>query len=157
MTETEAETQTQAPRAPLFRPEAVEAHARGRGGDDEGLELREGRTQWAFRGLLLALLLALGMVLTVEVDETARGALRADGATAAVDLPVAALPRLRPGQQVRVGAVRGTVTTVGQPTAQGDIAVVPVGTTLPPDVTGTATVRLNRRTLAQLLMGRGRG
>jgi hypothetical protein len=150
-------TETQPPRTPLFRPEAVEAHARGRGADDEGLELREGRTQWAFRVLLLVLVLALAAVLTVKVDETARGPLHAAGATATVDLPVAALPRLRAGQQVRVGVVRGTVTTVGQPTARGDVAVVPVGTTLPSDVAGTATVRLNRRTLAQLLMGRGRG
>lgn len=143
---------------PLFRPEAVEAHARGRGADDAGLELREGRTAWAFRGLLLALAVALVVALTVKVDETARGPARVSGRTAVVDLPVPALGRLRAGQPVRLGEARGTVSSVGQPVVRGDAAVVPVSATLDRDAAdGTAVVRLNRRTLAQLLLGRGRG
>ena len=142
----------------LFQPEAVEAHARGRAADDQGLDLREGRTAWAFRALLLALAVALAAGLTVRVDETARGPARAEGRTAVVDLPVAALPRLRPGQPVRLGDARGTVTSVGPPTARGDVAVVPVVVAFPSEAApGTAVVRLHRRTLLALLTGRDDG
>lgn len=143
---------------PLFRPEAIEAHARGRGVEDEGLELKEERTAWAFRLLLVLLVLAIAVGLTVKIEETAKGrASVTQGTAATVDLPVGAAPRLREGQLVRLGKAKGTVTKVLAPTSrENGVPVVPVLVAFdrsPDD--GEATVRLSRRTLAELLLGRG--
>jgi hypothetical protein len=151
-------TETQPPaQRPLFRPEAVEAHARGRGVEDEGLELKEGRTAWAFRLLLLTLLGAIVLGLTVKVDETARGYARVAGREATIDLPVGALARVRAGQPVRLHSARGHVTFVGRPSAAGGVPIVPVLVTFESGevVEGEATVTLARRTLAELLLRRG--
>jgi hypothetical protein len=52
---------------PLFRPEAVEHHARARVGG-RTLDLKEKRTIWLFRGLLLVMLLAVLAAFVVRVD-----------------------------------------------------------------------------------------
>jgi hypothetical protein len=153
------ETQ-QTPNRPLFRPEAVEAHARGRGVDDEGLELKEERTTWAFRLLLLALAVAIAAGLTVRIDETARGRATVAGNTAVVDLPIGAFPRLKPGQQVRLHSARGEIAFVGAPQAgAGGVTTVPVTVNFTKGevVPGEAEVTLSRRTLAELLLGRDGG
>jgi len=143
---------------PLFRPEAIEAHARGRGTDDEGLELREGQTAWTFRLLVLSLVLAIAGGLTVKVDETARGPAHVAGDTAVVDLPVSAFPRLRPGQQVRLHDAKGTIVKISQqPFTKDGVTLVPVTVSFPEGGVsdGNATVRLSRKTLANLLLRRG--
>lgn len=152
------EPQVAEPR-PLFRPEAVEAHARGRGADDEGLELKEGQTAWAFRLLIIALVLAVLSGLTIKVNETARGQAKVVGGAMVVDLPVSALPRLHRGQPVRVNGVDGTIGSDPQPVAEGSTTFVRVTATfegaLPEP--GKATVRLSRKSVANLLLRRGRG
>jgi hypothetical protein len=159
-----AEDATEAPEVPqtgtrpLFRPEAIEAHARGRGTDDEGLELREGQTAWTFRLLILSLVLAIGAGLTVKVDETARGPAHVAGQTAVVDLPVSSFLRLRQGQQVRLHDAKGTIVNISQqPFTKDGVTLVPVTVSFPEgDVhDGTATVRLSRKTLKDLLLRRG--
>lgn len=150
---------TENPR-PLFRPEAIEAHARGRGVDDEGLELKEGQTAWAFRLLLVALLLAVLSAFTFEVSETARGeTAEVDGRTAIVTLPAGAAPRLKPGQPVRIDGNVGEVTKVRGLVVEGDNNLVVIDARFPEGEVreGKATVTLNRRTLADLLLRRGRG
>lgn len=144
---------------PLFRPEAVEAHARGRGVEDEGLDLRENRTTWAYRLLVLGLLLAIVVGLTTKVEETAHGTAHVAGSTVRVDVPIGALSRLQEGQLVRLDDLTGRVAMVNNPTSDAaGRPVVPVIVTFPADarpVPGEATVRLSRRTLAQLLLKRG--
>ncbi len=63
MTETEN-------KRPLFRPEAVEHHLRGRV-TGRTLDLREGRTAWLFRGLLVALVVLLLVAATIRVNTQA--------------------------------------------------------------------------------------
>jgi hypothetical protein len=148
---------------PLFRPEAVEHHARGRT-ERRVLDLAERRTAWAFRVVMVAVVAALVAAVTVHADESARGSatVRADGRSVTVLLPVGALRRLRPGLPVRVRvaghAVEGRVSSVGAPVASGGSAVVPVVADLTGDADagarGSAVVRLGRRTLAALLLGR---
>lgn len=145
-------------RRPLFRPEAVEAHARGRAAGDEGLELREERTTWAFRGLLLALAAALVVAFTYHVDQTVRGPAVASGRTAVVEVPSGAVPRLRLGQQVRLGGANGTITTFEGSSLQGNVAVVRVRATFDEPVSsGEATILLSSQTLAELVRRRGNG
>lgn len=57
---------------PLFRPEAVEHHAKARSGG-RPLDLRERRTLWLFRGLLAFVVLAVGLAFTIQVDTKAHG------------------------------------------------------------------------------------
>ena len=144
---------------PLFRPEAVEAHARGRGVEDEALDLRENQTTWAYRLLILGLALAIVGGLTVRVEETAHGKATVTGSNVVVDLPIGALARLREGQLVRLDGLTGRVEHINPPTSDRDgRPVVPVVVTFPPGsrpVAGDATVRLSRRTFAQLLLRRG--
>jgi hypothetical protein len=146
---------------PLFRLEAIEAHARGRGVEDEGLELKEGRTKWAFRLLCLAILVTVLAGFTVSVDQTARGYARVPAGrsprSAVVDLPIGALPRLAEGKTVRLHDARGKIVHIGQPssTKEGE-AIVPVlvDFTEGEVVEGEATVLLARQTLVDLLLRR---
>ena len=101
--------------------------------------------------------------LTVQVDETARGYAHVPGAgarSAVVDLPVGALPRVRVGQPVQLHDARGKIVRIGQPSSTKEgVAIVPVfvDVTEGEVVAGEATVRLNRRTLANLLLRRNGG
>ena len=144
---------------PLFRPEAVEAHARGRGVEDTTLDLKEHRTTWAYRLLILGLVLAILGGLTVRVEETARGKATVAGLNVVVLLPIGTLPRVEEGQRVRLDDLTGRVTVVGSPTSDdGGRPVVPVLATFPEGtrpVDGEATVRLSHRTLFQILVKRG--
>ncbi len=148
---------------PLFRPEAVEAHARGRSfDDDEGLDLKEGQTTWAFRLLILGLVVTVLAALTVKVEETARGNVVVSGGRTVVHLPITAAPRVARGQPVRLGDARGTVDRIGEPVAPTDggdpFVPVVVKVTQGTAAEGEASVRLSRRTLASLLLkGRGNG
>ena len=80
MTETEQ-------KRPLFRPEAVEHHLRGRATARQ-LDLRERRTTWVFRVLLLALAIGVLLAATIRVDNivTAPAEVGADGRTVEVEL-----------------------------------------------------------------------
>ena len=142
---------------PLFRAEAIEAHARGRGADDEGLDLKERRTSWSFRILILLLVAVVSGTLMVNVDETARGEATVAGRNAVIALPVSSTPRLRPGLQVTLNGARGTVTAIQGTKTKGESAFVDVLATFDRDpVEGTASVRLSRGTLVSLLLGRRR-
>lgn len=150
MTQEDVET----PPRPLFRPEAVEAHARGRGADDEGLELREGQTAWTFRILILLLVLAIAVAFTVRVSETARGQAKVVGGRVVVELPVAAGPRINAGDKVRLGELKGKVSGIGGPvTHPNGVTVVEIFATFDEGnpTPGKATVELSRQTLADLL------
>lgn len=146
---------------PLFRQEAVEAHARGRSfDDDEGLDLKEGQTAWAFRLLIVGLVATVLAALTVKVEETARGRAFVSGGRTVVHLPIPAAQRVDVGQPVRLGEAQGRIDRIGAPVAPNDgtepyvPVVVRVTEGQPRD--GEATVRLSRRTLANLLL-KGRG
>lgn len=147
---------------PLFRPEAVEAHARGRSfDDDEGLDLKEGQTTWTFRLLVLGLLVTIVAALTVKVEETARGTAVVSGNRVTVHLPVSALGRVQRDQTVRLPEAEGVVADVDEPEAPQDgqpYLPVVVRVTKGTPAAGDASVRLSRRTLASLLLkGRGNG
>jgi hypothetical protein len=146
---------------PLFRPEAVEYHARGRS-EGKPLDLGERRTGWAFRGLVAVVVLALLAAFTLHADVSTKGTGRVTAATTAtLLLPAGALRRLHPGQRVRLdlGArhATGEVVTVGQPVAGEGGVAVPVTATLDRPETvgaqGVAVVRLGHPTLAALLLG----
>ncbi|MDQ1711735.1 MAG: hypothetical protein QOE45_1185 [Frankiaceae bacterium] len=155
-----------APRRPLFRPEAVEHHARG-ATERRILDLGERRTAWFFRFLLLLLATLLLVAFTVRADESAKGTTTVvgDGRAAALVLPIGALRRLAPGQQVRVTVdghrVFGHVASIGEPVAGGPSAVVPAVASLdeplPLGGEGQVVVRIGRHTLAQLFLGRRGG
>jgi hypothetical protein len=147
---------------PLFRPEAVEHHARGRA-DAKPLDLGEGRTSWAFRVLVAVVAVALVVAFTVHADVSARGTGTVDieGRTATLLLPAGALRRLDAGQRFRLdlagGAVHGRVLRVGRPAAGAGGVLVPVFASLDevkrPGAQGVAVVRLGHPTLAALLLG----
>ena len=151
---------------PLFRPEAVEHHARGRT-EPKPLDLGARRTGWAFRILVVATLVAIAVAFTVHADVSTRGRaeLTPSGQIAVVLLPTGALRRLAVGQSVRV-QLRGTtahgrVREVQRPRDVDGTVVVPVLVYLDdlqtPPATGTAVVRLGHPTLAALLLGRHGG
>jgi hypothetical protein len=155
---------TAEPRAPLFRPEAVEHHARG-STERRTLDLGERRVAWGFRALLVAVAAILVAGFTLHADTETKGPVTvADGRVGVVRVPIGALRRLSTDDPVTVHVagtdVRARITQVGRPEASGDSAVVPLAVVLDapvaPGATGDATVRLGRHTLAQLLLGRSR-
>lgn len=150
---------------PLFRPEAVEAHAMGRTAR-RPLDLRERTTTWAFRGLLATIALAVLLGYTLHANLTAKGVAHVgqDARTATFLMPVGAVRRVHVGQPawavVHGHTVRGTVAAVGTPRAVTSGVVVPVSVALPTaasadaDATGSGYVRLGHPTLAALLLGK---
>ncbi len=151
---------------PLFRPEAVEHHARGRT-EQRPLDFGDRRTSWVFRGLVAAVFACVLVGFTVHADVSAKGmgTVGADGHTATLLLPAGAYGRLAAGQRVRLGLpggdVHATVTSKGRPEARPDGIVVPVVAVLDAPRTagaqGVAVVRLGHPTLAALLLGRHGG
>jgi hypothetical protein len=154
---------------PLFRPEAVEHHARGRVAP-RPLDFAERRTRWAFRGLMAVTLLCVLASLTVRADLSSRGTGQVldGGHTALLQLPAGAVGRLAEGQRVRLhlpdGEVAGHVLYVDQPRAVAGVGlVVRVNAVLdraepePVGAQGTAVVRLGHPTLFALLLGRHGG
>jgi hypothetical protein len=135
---------------PLFRPEAVRHHAMART-DRRVLDLREGRTVWTFRAILLAVVAAVALAFAIPVQQTAHG-LAVVGPSGR-DALVAA--------RVVGGEVGAPVTLhVGGRDIAGRVAHYDAGFAVTldepatPGATGTATVRLGRRSVAALLLGR---
>lgn len=146
---------------PLFRPEAVEHHARGLVTNRRQLDLSSRTTTSAFRLLLLLIAVALVAAFTIRTDESARGGAVSTGRETTVLVPIGALPRLRPGQVVRVKVgdrtVEGRITSLGSPTA-GPPPAVPArasfDTEIPAGSYPEAVVRLERHTIAEMLLPR---
>lgn len=122
---------------PLFRPEAVAHHALARAGGNTKLDLRESRTVWLFRGLLVALALAVLLVFAVRADTFATGdvVVGRDGVAAT---GVVRSSRVAVGQRVGVEIggreSHGTVSTV---TTR---VVVTLHEPFPPGARGDATI-----------------
>lgn len=146
---------------PLFRPEAVEHHARGLVVGQRKLDLTDKTTTRAFRLLLLLFAAALAAAFTIQADESARGAAQVGGRQATIMLPIGALPRLEAGQLVRVrvgdGWVQGRVLSINRPVA-GPPAAVPVLAVLDAEVPQgeevDAVVRLDRHSIVAMLLPR---
>jgi hypothetical protein len=144
---------------PLFRPEAVEYHARGRGADDVQLDLTARGLAWWFRALAGLLVAAVLVVFGVHVNETTRGpvVVGPDGRAVTVVVPVGALARLRLGQPVRYAGHTGQLASVGAPFAENGIARVPVTAVFDQRVAATrddAVVVLGRRSLFDVIRRR---
>jgi len=152
-----------APRAELFRPAAVAAH---RGARTTLATLPSSRrvTTTAFWAALAVVVLLAVVGFSVRVDETSTGVGRADGASATVAVPIGALGRLRVGQPVQLADGRGVVRAVLPPISVAEardrfgslpttlrsataVALVDVQLAQPTSGSGTASVRLGRRTL----------
>jgi hypothetical protein len=152
------QAQEQPPKRPLFRPEAVEAHARARVVTGGQLDLRERRTTWLFRGLLLGIALAVVVAFTVHVDRevTALGGGPVSGETVRFALPSRMDKTVRVGQPMtlRLGdrELPGRVTALAP--AEGAVLVTAEVPGAPEGAQGTITVDLGRRSVAEQLMGR---
>lgn len=141
---------------PLFRPEAVEHHARGRVGV-RTLDLRQERTIWLFRGLLGLLAVALLLAFTIQVDHWA-------GATAVVDADGRTV-RLVPDENDTIEEGATVTVRIGDRSADAVVAEVvssgegpdegraELSSALPPG-TGRARARIGERSLAKTLLGR---
>ena len=142
------------PKRPLFRPEAVEYHAKART-SGRSLELRDTRITWLFRLLLVSVALAIGLAFTIRTGTSATGAVRVHDNGRHVSLFVAD-PRRIPEDAVatlRVGGVERTAR-VHQRSAN-EVLLVADGD-LPAGATGSAVVPLGRQSVAALLLGWGR-
>lgn len=140
MTETEQ-------KRPLFRPEAVEHHLRGRATTRQ-LDLRERRTTWVFRGLLVALAVGVLLAATIRVDNviTTAAAVGPDGRTVVVALS-------REPSEVVVG-----VEVQGQPVGtridlDGKRVVMLLDESFPPGTVVRATVESGESSILDLLLG----
>lgn len=141
------------PKRPLFRPEAVEHHARAKVGN-RTLELRERRVAWLFRALLAALAVAVLLAFTIRTETEAHGAavVGRDGRRATVF--IARTDRLTDATTVTLDVGGAKVT--GRITGMGGPAEVLVRLDSPaaPDARGTAVIPLGRKSVAALLLGR---
>lgn len=142
---------------PLFRPEAVEYHAKARTGG-RTLDLKERRTLWLFRGLLGLVLVALTLAFAVRAETAAHGVavVGADGDEATM---TGLDPRrIEPGQDVVLDLggreVAGTVASVESDVTTGPVVVVTLAAAAPPGARAEATVRLGSLPIAKLLLGR---
>jgi hypothetical protein len=135
---------------PLFRPEAVEYHAQARS-SGRALDLRERRTQWLFRGLLLTVLAAIALAFTLQAETTAHGTATVAGDGMAATLVVPDVRRVRPGQRVTLA--------VGGREVHGEVRAVDAGVEVAldepatPGAQGKATIRLGRASIGRLLLG----
>ena len=142
---------------PLFRPEAVEYHAKART-SGRTLDLKERRTVWVFRGTLLALLAIVLLAFTITAETTAHGVAAVTGSEAHV--VVGDTRRVKPGQEVTVEVggttLEGTVVRVGtDQTTRLPVVVVALTSPAPGgSAEGTARIRLGRTPIAKLLMGK---
>ena len=141
---------------PLFRPEAVEHHARGRVGV-RTLDLRVERTIWLFRALLVILAGALLLAFTIPVDHWA-------GATAVVEADGRTV-RLVPDKTDTIDEGATVTVRIGERSAEAVVAEVvrhdegpdegraELSSALPAG-TGRARARIGQRSLAMTLLGR---
>ncbi|HEX7166520.1 MAG TPA: hypothetical protein VF230_06030 [Acidimicrobiales bacterium] len=161
---------------------SLAADVRATDADARDLGLRRGVTRWGFPVLIAGLIAASVAASTVRVDERASGESVVSSADAAVGfLPVAVADDLRAGQPVRVEVGEETVdgrvarvrpplsardlerlirADVGQLADAGAVAVVelaldrPVATRASGEVLHSFDIRLERRSLAQLILPR---
>lgn len=139
------------PKRPLFRPEAVEHHAKARTGG-RTLELRDNRVAWLFRGLLAAVAVAVALAFTIRTGTSATGPVVVHNNGRHVSFFVAD-PRRIPDDAVatvRAGGVERTAR-VHQRSAR-EVLLVADGD-LPDGATGSAVVPLGERSVAGLLLG----
>lgn len=155
------EQQTQPPKRPLFRPEAVEHHAKARIASGKGLDLRERRTTWLFRGLLVAMVLAVLAAFSVHVDRSVAAPAVVDSSgRVAFGLPGNLTDSLRVGQDVTLlldgRELRGTLRQWEQPEDAQNGALVAVADVpgAPAGERGRVVLRLGRQSVAEQLLGR---
>ena len=141
------------PKRPLFRPEAVEHHARAQVGT-RTLELRDRRVAWLFRGLLVALAAAVVLAFTIRTGTEARGAavVGRDGRRATVF--IARTDRVRDAGRATLTFGGTTVTGVVTGTAGPAELVVTLDQPAPAGARGSAVIPLGRKSIAALLLGR---
>ena len=157
MTETTTETtetteQPVPPKRPLFRPEAVEYHARSQT-PNRTLDLHDRRTIWVFRALLLALALAVVFAFSYERPTSiqAGAVVDPDGVTATVTV--------RDADNVDMTA-DALLTIDGQP-VPGDAPErlgreqvrYRLSGTQRPGAPGVAVISLEPRSIGSLLLG----
>ena len=141
------------PKRPLFRPEAVEHHAKARVGTRR-LDLDDRRVAWQFRGLLGGIAVALLLAFTIRTETSA-------------NVPaVAGTRNTRVYALVRDPVPAGTVVRVeiGGRTLRGRVAGVEREGTLaitldepsPVAGEGRAEIPLGRRSVVAILLGWGR-
>ena len=136
---------------PLFRPEAVEYHAKARTGG-RVLDLKERRTMWLFRGLLAVVGVALALAFTVQAETKAHGVATVDARGGSATLAIVDTRRIKPGQDVVVDLdgreIAGNVETVEAP-----VVTVALSGQAPPGARGEATVTISRASVAFVLLG----
>ncbi|HVF03795.1 MAG TPA: hypothetical protein VNA20_03050 [Frankiaceae bacterium] len=142
------------PKRPLFRPEAVEHHARAKVGN-RTLDLRERRVAWLFRGLLVALAAAVALAFTIRTETQARGPAVVDRDGRRATVFVARTDRLADARTVTLDVggteVTGRITGVGGPAE----VLVTLDVPAPAGARGSAVIPLGRKSVAALLLGRG--
>lgn len=138
---------TEAEKRPLFRPEAVEHHLRGRA-TARRLDLRERRTSWVFRGVLVAIALAVLLAAMIEVDNTvtAPAAVGQDGRTVVVALS-------RKPSEVLVSVERDGRAVGAGVDVQGKRVVMVLDEPAPPGSLVTATIDSGESSILDLLLG----
>jgi hypothetical protein len=141
MTETEQ-------KRPLFRPEAVEHHLRGRA-PGRSLDLRERRTVWLFRTLLSVVVAGVLLAATVRVGTTAAGpvVVGRDGRTAVTEVR-----RAEPGAPATV-TVGGRAVAARVASVAGGEVLLALDEPLPAGARGGVTIDLGRSSVLDLLLG----
>jgi hypothetical protein len=159
----------------LLRPEALEAHRKGRELPKVD-PLQRSRAPLGFLALAASVAVSMWVSLVVHIDESANGLGRigGDGRTMMISLPAGAQSSLRPGQRVTLDVggrdVRGELTRIEAPVASVDAArlvggratndavssIVTARADAPVDASlrsegGVATVRLAQRRLWDLI------
>lgn len=142
------------PKRPLFRPEAVEYHAKART-SGRSLELRDTRITWLFRLLLVCVAVAVGLAFTIRTGTSATGSVRVHNTRRHVSLFVAD-PRRIPDDAVATVRVNGAEHTARVHERTANEVLLVVDGDLPAGATGTAVVPLGRQSVAALLLGWGR-
>lgn len=140
---------------PLFRPEAVEYHAKART-SHRTLDLKERRTVWLFRGLLVAIVAVVGLafVIPTRTSVPGTGFVSEDGTEAR--LTVVDVRRIEAGQDVTLDVAGTTVTghvVAVERDAQPPAVRVSLTRSAAPKTKATATVTV-RTSVAKLLLGK---
>lgn len=149
---TETAEQPVPPKRPLFRPEAVEYHARAQT-PNRTLDLHDRRTIWVFRGLLLALALAVLFAFSYQRPTSIQAGAVVDPDGSSVTVTV------RDADNVDLDA--GVLVTIDgrQSPAESPERVGPEQVRYRlsgghrPGAPGVAVVRLEPRSIGSLLLG----
>ena len=137
---------------PLFRPEAVEHHAKARTGG-RPLDLRERRTTWLFRGLLAAVALAIGLAFAIPAETAAHGVAVVGPRGSDATLSGMDPRRIEPGQEVVLDLGPGTGDIAGSVESVGPQVRIALSRPAPPGARGDVTVKMGRTSVAHLLLG----